>query len=362
MVNLLLALLFSSFLTQIIAVNTSESCEGKVWCRNANWTFSVYSGQTGGFIVNSGDFFSNVVVSMADYDENGKVDFAEFLNVTKLYLNEAFNMFDSNEDKLINQTEAYLGINSISKQFLIRILKNVFWAIDRNGDGDVSTEDLTDDQYETFDVDQDDSVTLKELLGRSIIMFPSPVVTIYKILDSNKNEIIEDKEQKNFINFLSRIFDVLDRNGDCAVNFEEFLSALDSCGLPQDFQLAIDLALRPYISLANYLVKVIFSEADADENKLINMEEVLNYSDKKMDVKPIEVTSPFLYQPNLVPMWYLGGLTDFYGREPTTEEERTSKWRRAVANWLVTLQGFMRDPAFLGQGKKDRCIQNKYAE
>merc|ERR1711915_746622 len=169
MVNLLLALLFSSFLTQIVAVKTSESCDRKGWCRNANWTFSVYSGQTGGFIVNSGDFFSNVVVSMADFDENGMVDFAEFLNVTKLYINEAFDMFDANQDRLINQTEAYLGVNSLSKQFLIRILKNVFWAIDRNGDGDVSTEDLTDDQYETLDVDEDDSVTLKELLGRSII-------------------------------------------------------------------------------------------------------------------------------------------------------------------------------------------------
>ena len=285
-------------------------------------------------------------MNLADFNQDDMVDFQEFKNVSETYLAEGFKIFDVDMNSLVSPEEAFIG--NISKALFIRMIENTFWIADRNGDGEVSTEDLIDVQKEDFDIDEDGEVSLKELLGRSIIFFPAPIVSVYRILDSNKNEIIEEKEQNNFVEFMSRIFDVLDRNADCSVDFQEFLTALASCGLPPDYQLAMDLALRPYISLANYLVKATVAAADENEDDMISIQEILNFSDKHMDVKPHEVAGPFFYQPNMTPLWYMGGHVDFYGEEPSTEEDKIGGRRRAIANWLVTFQGVMRDPAFSG--------------
>ena len=324
----------------------------QVWCRNVNWAFSVYSGQSGGYIVKTDDYYSNVVVNLADFNHDDIVEFDEFKNVSQTYLAAAFKIFDVDMNGLMSPEEAFIG--NISKSLFVRMIKNTFWIADRNGDGEVSTEDLNDVQHEDFDTDENGDVSLKELLGRSIIYFPAPIVSVYKILDSNKNEIIEEKEQNNFIEFMSRIFNVLDRNYDCSVDFDEFLAALDSCGLPHDFQLAMDIALRPYLSVANYLIKSSVAAADEDEDNMLSMEEILNFSDTNMEVKPNEVTGPFLYEPNMIPVWYMGGHVDLYGVEPNTEEEKIARSRRAIANWLVTFQGVMRDPAFSG-AKHGHC-------
>ena len=324
----------------------------QVWCRNVNWAFRVYPEQSGGFIAKTDDYYSNIVVNLADFNDDDLVDFQEFKNVSETYLGEAFKVFDVDQNGLVSPDEAFIG--NVSKALFIRFIRNAFWAADRNGDGQVSTEDLIDAQFEEFDANENGEVSLKELLGRSIIFFPSPIVSIYKILDSNKNEIIEEKEQKNFINFMSRIFNVLDRNADCSVDFEEFLAALESCGLPPDYQLAMDLAFRPYISLANYLIKATVGAADVNEDKMISLQEILDFSDVGMDVKPHEVTGPFFYDPNMIPLWYMGGHVDFYGEAPSSEEEKVSKSRRAIANWLVSFQGVMRDTAFAG-GKHGHC-------
>ena len=69
-------------------------------------------------------------------------------------------------------------------------------------------------------MDGNGEVSLKELLRRSIIFFPAPIVSVYRILDSNKNETIKEKEQNNFIDINLRIFNILDRNADCSVDFD----------------------------------------------------------------------------------------------------------------------------------------------
>ena len=116
----------------------------------------------------------------------------------------------------------------------------------------------------------------------------------------------------------------------------------------------MDLTLRPYLSLANYLIKSSVAAADVDKDNKLSMKEILNFSDINMEVKPDEVTGPFLYEPNMIPIWYMGGHVDFYGLEPNTEEGKIAKSRRAIANWLVTFQGVMRDPAFSG-AKHGHC-------
>ena len=205
-------------------------CLLQVWCRNINWAFRVYPEQSGGYIAKTDDYYSNVVVNLADFNQDDRVDFREFKNVSETYLAEGFKIFDVDMNSLVSPEEAFIG--NISKTLFIRMIENTFWIADRNGDGEVSTEGLIDIQKEDFDVDEDGEVSLKELLGRSIIFFPAPIVSVYRILDSNKNEIIEEKEQNNFVEFMSRIFDVLDQNADCSVDFQEFLTALASCGLP----------------------------------------------------------------------------------------------------------------------------------
>eukprot|EP00091_Calanus_sinicus_P005674 TRINITY_DN16170_c0_g1_i1.p1 TRINITY_DN16170_c0_g1~~TRINITY_DN16170_c0_g1_i1.p1 ORF type:complete len:129 (+),score=29.57 TRINITY_DN16170_c0_g1_i1:25-387(+) len=118
----------------------------------------------------------------------------------------------------------------------------------------------------------------------------------------------------------------------------------------------MDLALRPYLSLANYIIKSTVPAADQDADNKLSMEEILSFSDSNMDVKPHEVTGPFLYEPNMIPVWYMGGHVDFYGVEPNTEEEKIRKSRRAIANWLVAFQGVMRDPSFSG-ANHGHCLQ-----
>eukprot|EP00092_Neocalanus_flemingeri_P039820 GFUD01043366.1.p1 GENE.GFUD01043366.1~~GFUD01043366.1.p1 ORF type:complete len:368 (+),score=96.36 GFUD01043366.1:29-1105(+) len=341
-------LLFYS-LQYVQAVSRDEGvddCQKKVWCRNINWAFRVYSGQSGGYIAKTDDYYSNVVVNLADFNDDKIVDFEEFKNVSETYLAEGFKIFDVNMDGLVAPEEAFIG--NISKQLFTRIVENTFWIADRNGDGEVSTDDLIETQIEDFDTNGDGKVSLRELLGRPIIFFPAPIVSVYRILDSNKNEVIEEKEMENFISFMSRIFNVLDRDTNCSVDFEEFLAALDSCGLPHDYQLAMDLALRPYISLANYLIKSTIAVADVNKDNKLSMQEILNFSDSHLEVKPYKVVEPFFYQPNMIPIWYMGGHMDFYGKEHKNEEDKITGSRRAIANWLSTFQGFMRDQAFSG--------------
>merc|ERR1712098_368845 len=117
-------------------------------------------------------------------------------------------------------------------------------------------------------------------------------------------------------------------------------------GLPPDYQLAMDLTMMPYISLANYMIKATMGAADLNDDSMISMKEILDFSDAGMDVKPHDVAGPF---------WYMGGHVDFYGEAPILEEEKVSKSRRAIANWLVTFQGVMRDPAFSG-GSHQHCL------
>ena len=158
------------------------------------------------------------MVNLADFNHDDMVEFNEFKNVSETYLAEAFKIFDVDMNGLMSPEEAFIG--NISKTLFVRMIKNAFWIADRNGDGEVSTEDLIDAQHEDFDTDENGEVSLKELLGRSIIFFPAPIVSVYRILDSNKNETIKEKEQNNFIDIIFRIFNVLDRNADCSVDYD----------------------------------------------------------------------------------------------------------------------------------------------
>ena len=114
----------------------------QVWCRNVNWAFSVYSGQSGGYIVKTDDYYSNVVVNLADFNHDDMVEFNEFKNVSETYLAEAFKIFDVDMNGLMSPEEAFIGY--ISNTLFSRMIKNAFWIADRNGDGEVSTEDLID--------------------------------------------------------------------------------------------------------------------------------------------------------------------------------------------------------------------------
>ena len=114
-----------------------------------------------------------------------------------------------------------------------KVVRGVFEVMDLDGDGALSTKDIPQASRERLDTNNDGKVALKELLGHDIIFFPRPVQSVYRVLDSNKDEVVSMTEATNFINFLGRLFNILDANSNCMVTLDEALEALDTAQLPK---------------------------------------------------------------------------------------------------------------------------------
>ena len=179
------------------------------------------------------DDLSEVVIHLADINKDNKVTFQEFLEISKVFREKAFTAVDTNKDGKVVAEEALNTATKASFSIVEKSVLELFSLADLNKDGHLSTGDLPIRKKEELDKNGDGSVSLKELLGHPIIFFPGPIQSVYKALDSNKDEIISKREAKNFINFLGKLFNVMDVEADCLVSLEEALTALDLAELPK---------------------------------------------------------------------------------------------------------------------------------
>ena len=179
------------------------------------------------------DDLSEVVIHLADINKDNKVTFQEFLERSKVFREKAFTAVDTNKDGKVVAEEALNTATKASFSIVEKSVLELFSLADLNKDGHLSTGDLPIRKKEELDKNRDGSVSLKELLGHPIIFFPGPIQSVYKALDSNKDEIISKREAMNFINFLGKLFNVMDVEADCLVSLEEVLTALDLAELPK---------------------------------------------------------------------------------------------------------------------------------
>ena len=231
----------------------------QVWCQAVGeGVFTPL--EVGGVIAGPGDV-QEVVVSLADSDGDGQVVFRELLDFAEVHISAAFTTLDLDHDGIISTSEAATFTTTASSGMISSLARKLFTLGDLDRDGVLTTKDLPDTIRHQLDQDKDGRVSLKELLGHPVIFFPGPVQSVYKVLDSDKDEAVSEKEADNFINFLGRILNVLDSDSDCFVSVEEALGALDRAGLSkvtlcfeykpvivsvQDFQLSVQLLVQPY--------------------------------------------------------------------------------------------------------------------
>jgi len=328
-------------------------CNGNVWCESMGRFIFSYLVGPDHLIHGSEDDVSAVIVKLADSDGDKIVNFTEFLNFAEIYLRKAFSAIDLNKDNNISEEEAVSSVTRANFAVIESALLQMFVLADLDKDGRLSTRDIPMRKRDELDLNGDGFVSLKELLGHPIIFFPGPIQSVYRILDSNKDQIINREEANNFINFLGKIFNVLDINSDCFVPLDEALKAFGNAGLPKDFLLAMELMIRPYSALGRYLVLSAMEAADADSDGLLSLQEILNFESKSFVDSTHAVALPVYMSQSNQSTLYLQGKMDFEGRQPQDKEEENRWFNKALAVWLSTFQGVISEPAF--QLPRPRC-------
>jgi Ca2+-binding EF-hand superfamily protein len=241
----LLALAATSTATNI----TSPACGGRVGIKFTRKTFNsilvqVWCDFVGRFVfaelmetssqaIEGSNDLSAVFIQLADTNKNNQVNFQEFLDFTEGYIRRAFSAIDSDRNNLVSKDEAEGAVTTVKFGLIESILSEMFSLADLDGDGQLSTKDLPMGKKNKLDTNKDGAVSIQELLGHPVIFFPRPIQSVYKVLDSDKDETICKKEFTNFINFIGRLVNVLDANSDCSVSLDEALQALDGAGLPK---------------------------------------------------------------------------------------------------------------------------------
>jgi len=334
-------------------IDHGDLCNDNVWCESVGrFVFSYVVGPDQ-IVHGSRDDLSAVIVQLADSDADNTVDFNEFLNFTETYLRKAYSAIDTNTDNLISTEEAVSAVTQANFAVIESAVMQMFHLADLDKDGSLSTRDIPMGKRNRLDTNNDNVVSLKELLGHPIIFFPGPIQSVYKILDSNKDEIINMKEATNFIKFLGKIFNVLDTDSDCFVSLDEALTAFDKAGLPKDFQLALELMIRPYSALGRYLVLAVLEAADQDQDSFLSLTEILAFKSHNFIDKTHAVALPVFMSQSNQPMLYLQGTMDFEGNTPENPREEKQWFNTALAAWLSTFQGIITEPAF--QQRRPTC-------
>jgi len=320
----------------------ASECAGLVWCE-ALERFAYHPLEEAGGEGSTGHL-SAVITQLADTDQNSRISFQEFQSFMKLYLHQAFSVVDANIDGIVSEREAVAMVTGMNFTTVEKVVRGVFEVMDLDGDGALSTKDIPQASRERLDTNNDGKVALKELLGHDIIFFPRPVQSVYRVLDSNKDEVVSMTEATNFINFLGRLFNILDANSNCMVTLDEALEALDAAQLPKDFQLALELWVRPYTSLGRYLALTTIELAGGAGGLSLN--QLLDFRSDTFIDDTRAVALPVYMSLSSSPFSFLTGGTSLAGAAPGSPEEAARWSNTALAAWLATAQGFLGHPSF----------------
>jgi len=337
MVRLLVLLASVSIATPATMPKKSASeCGGLVWCATLERFVFPHLEEAGGEEGSAGHL-SAVITQLADTDQNSRISFQEFQSFMKLYLHQGFSAVDANTDGIVSEREAVSAVTGVNFTSVEKVVMGVFKVMDLDGDGALSTRDIPEASRVRLDTNNDGKVALKELLGHDIIFFPLPVQSVYRVLDSNKDEVVSMKEASNLINFLGRLFNILDSNLNCLVTLDEALEALDKAQLPKDFQLALELWVRPYSSLARYLALTTIEQAGSGGG--LSLPQLLNFRSNNFIDDTRAVALPVYISLSSGPFSFLGGQSSLVGRGPASPAEAARLGNRALAAWLFTAQG-----------------------
>merc|ERR1712059_216286 len=109
---------------------------------------------------------------------------------------------------------------------------------------------------------------------------------------------ITKREADNLVKFLSKLFNVFDVNSDCFVSLDEALHTFEETGLAKDYQLAVELVIRPKSALARFLALTVIDDADQDKDSELSLTEFLNFFSPCYIDKLRMVTDPILESQN----------------------------------------------------------------
>merc|ERR1711936_384435 len=316
-------------------------CSNQTICYGIQMVFTDLSQGGEGIRVGNGfdqqrDFIKNTIVNLADKNWDGKVDFQEFKERSFEFFQTIFNIFDRNNDGLVDSDEA--TIENVSQKAIRTFVMMVFDIFDQNQDENISTDDIPNN--ESLDINSDGKVTLDELLSKvsdnkitNTIYLPKPLQTLYKILDSNKDEKTSKEEIENFITVIFKLFNVLDKDSNCLVTMKEVIEVMDKNEVRKDFQLTLDIVTSPYIKLFRYILTDFIAQADTNEDAMFEFEELIDFTDTKQ-VENYLKTAVSLWSPNYSALYYLMGAPggpDRFGR-PNWEDGTAAQ--RSLAVWL----------------------------
>merc|ERR1712055_454949 len=214
---------------------------------------------------------SSNVVLVGDKDADGKVNFDEFKAWVEDYVKKVFDFLDSDADGSLDEG---VSLKSLSAKFFLQVLDEAFLYFDVNQDDIMSVEDLPPTAFR--DRNKDGKISLREVLGVSLINLPAPLYRLYVTLDKDKNEKISIEEATDF--FKSAL-SIIDKNEDCSIDIDEIIASLDESKLPKQFQLAVKLLGDHYFEMADFIIQEFIAAADADGDKNTTLAEIISLKD-----------------------------------------------------------------------------------
>merc|ERR1712121_532276 len=317
-----------------------DSCASQVLCFYSRQLFRDITYPREEFNVeeqNRNEIVAEGFAATADTNGDKIVDFDEFLEQLKEYIRTAFAVMDKNDDNSISEEiEAGEILTRYSLEFFETALVHLMNFFDTNKNNALEQDDaLFGENRRYIDRNEDGVVTLSELLGTSLISLPAPVYNFYTKLDRNKDERLDQTEA---IDFIKRIFHIMDSNADCFIDERDVGNFFKKLGVKPDIQLAIKLTLKKYLTLANFIIEQFEEKADKDQGGRVTVEEIIGFEDFDFVEDSFPMMNALGYPDGA--FYYLidGPRYGGPGRRER-EEER-------VAVWLRALQELMEQPEY----------------
>jgi len=261
-------------------------------------------------------------------------DFKEFKDGVDEYIKKVFNVLDKDADGSLDNDDS---LKSLSAKFFLQLLNETFLFFDVNEDSIMSVEDAPP---RTFDDRNDDGkISLREVLGLSLIHLPAPLYRLYVTLDKDKNEKISIEEATNF---LKSALAIIDKNEDCSIDMDEIISTLDESKLPKQYQLAVKLLGGYVLELADFIIQEFIAAADADGDKNTTLAEIISLKDPAVlfDILNIVVLGEGI--TNSAPLLFIMG-NDRYRSGPIGGQPQH---QAVVEMWLHVLYDFVHNRMF----------------
>ena len=201
-----------------------------------------------------------------DSDRSGSVNFDEFKNDVNILIKSFFDILDKDKDGFLAED---VSIKMLPVELFWAALYNGFGFFDKNKDDTIAVEDFPADTFR--DRDDDGKISLREIVGVSMINLPAPLYKVYVTLDKDKNEQLSFDEAASF---LKGALAILDHDYDCSVDINDVMAFLNDHKLPPEYRLAIKLMADYYGTLGDYIVRFFVQSADANGDKLTSLAEI----------------------------------------------------------------------------------------